>query len=29
MTVPATKAREKKSLDVVRAGLSSIPGFTN
>lgn len=29
MTVPATKEREKKSLDVVRAGLSSIPGFIN
>jgi hypothetical protein len=29
MTVPATKAREKKSLDIVRTGLSSIPGFTD
>lgn len=29
MTIPAIKAREKKSLDVVRTGLSSIPGFTD
>jgi hypothetical protein len=29
MTVPSTKAREKKSLEVVKTGLSSIPGFTN
>jgi hypothetical protein len=29
MTVPTTKTREKKSLDVVRAGLSSVPGFTD
>jgi hypothetical protein len=27
MTVPATKARDKKALDVIRTGLSSIPGF--
>jgi hypothetical protein len=29
MIAPSTKAREKKSLDVVRTGLSSIPGFTD
>jgi hypothetical protein len=29
MVVPSTKAREKKSLDVVRTGLSAIPGFTD
>ncbi|MCX6262130.1 MAG: hypothetical protein NTY95_15095, partial [Bacteroidia bacterium] len=29
MIAPSTEAREKKSLDVVRTGLSSIPGFTD
>jgi hypothetical protein len=29
MTVPSTAAREKKSLEVVRTGLASIPGFTD
>jgi hypothetical protein len=29
MIVPSTEIREKKSLDIVRTGLSSIPGFTD
>jgi hypothetical protein len=29
MIAPSTEAREKKSLEVVRTGLSSIPGFTD
>jgi hypothetical protein len=29
MIAPKTKAREKKSLEIVRAGLSSIPEFTD
>jgi hypothetical protein len=29
LVVPSTEAREKKSLEVVKTGLSSIPGFTD
>ena len=29
ITVPSTEVREKKSLEVVRTGLTSIPGFTD
>jgi hypothetical protein len=29
LVVPSTEVREKKSLEVVRAGLSLIPGFTD
>lgn len=29
LIVPETEVREKKSLDVIKAGLSSIPGFTD
>lgn len=29
LTVPSTEAKEKKSLEVIRTGLSSIPGFTD
>ena len=29
LVVPSTEAREKKSLEIVKTGLSSIPGFTD
>jgi hypothetical protein len=29
LTVPSTEARDKKSLEVIKTGLSSIPGFTD
>ena len=29
LTVPSTVSREKKSLEIIRSGLSGIPGFTD
>jgi hypothetical protein len=29
MVTPETEAREKKSLDVIRTGLTTIPDFTD